>query len=624
MLLFITSPQHSQVQNFGVAEHAHRLSKMSVIGNTESIGQPKERRTRRTHAKVKTGCLTCKWVIAVSDGTGFNKCRRIRKKKCDETKPACLRCTTTGRKCDGYEPISPPCSSISSSSEKERRFLQSTAYQEALMEHEFSQRPLKRQRTSGFPIFSSVIRSPPSLSFDSDIEAKCFDYFRFCTGPQFACYFDSGMWRNFIIKAAFQHPVVLQAAAAVGAVHRRFGFGLTREAFEYCEIANNLQRKALKSMHDFEKEGGASSREVLMIASMLLGLFEGFQSNYEAAVHHMTAGLRKLLHRPTRIVHSESRYSHIEMKPDVFRQLYHRIYCRAVQLFGSEAHILCYPEDGKSLPDIPNIFESLEQARDLLFTEVEWILHAPTRLLQDPVARCEVQNMHVSRLLRWSVAYAETIRQWPERSSREKRACMLLKLTRNITYLLLYLVLFVLVDSHCQPIPEIDLQFTEEDEDFDLAIANSKLWNLIQRREELKINLGRVHFQAQSIIDENSIFGYEESCMNLDSGIGPPRLARPGPESSAKTRHLVKSLLNRTQGEDKMWEILGVYGIAERLSAIEEHAVIAAIKEVIPEDLDPKWVDLNCFLDERRMLLRYCRPDGFGLGTIWTQEWLVF
>ena len=28
---------------------------------------------------------------------------RIRRKKCDETKPSCQRCKTTGRKCDGYE-----------------------------------------------------------------------------------------------------------------------------------------------------------------------------------------------------------------------------------------------------------------------------------------------------------------------------------------------------------------------------------------------------------------------------------------------------------------------------------------------------------------------------------------
>ncbi|KAI3316520.1 hypothetical protein HD806DRAFT_425202 [Xylariaceae sp. AK1471] len=48
---------------------------------------------RKGSTKVRTGCLTCK----------------IRKVKCDEGKPSCKRCTSTGRKCDGYAP--PPTSS---------------------------------------------------------------------------------------------------------------------------------------------------------------------------------------------------------------------------------------------------------------------------------------------------------------------------------------------------------------------------------------------------------------------------------------------------------------------------------------------------------------------------------
>src|SRR6266536_6710913 len=32
---------------------------------------------------------------------------RIRRVKCDETKPRCNRCTSTGRKCDGYKPFAP-------------------------------------------------------------------------------------------------------------------------------------------------------------------------------------------------------------------------------------------------------------------------------------------------------------------------------------------------------------------------------------------------------------------------------------------------------------------------------------------------------------------------------------
>ncbi|TIC97444.1 putative transcriptional regulatory protein C15D4.02 [Colletotrichum higginsianum] len=43
---------------------------------------------RKGSKKARTGCITCK----------------IRKVKCDETKPSCNRCIATGRHCDGYQP----------------------------------------------------------------------------------------------------------------------------------------------------------------------------------------------------------------------------------------------------------------------------------------------------------------------------------------------------------------------------------------------------------------------------------------------------------------------------------------------------------------------------------------
>ncbi|KAI2613794.1 uncharacterized protein GGS25DRAFT_17386 [Hypoxylon fragiforme] len=57
-----------------------------------SLTPPAETKRKRTSKpKVRTGCITCK----------------IRRVKCDETKPACTRCSSTGRKCDGYDGNAP-------------------------------------------------------------------------------------------------------------------------------------------------------------------------------------------------------------------------------------------------------------------------------------------------------------------------------------------------------------------------------------------------------------------------------------------------------------------------------------------------------------------------------------
>lgn len=55
-----------------------------VKPNTDLVRGKK--RQRQWSSKKKSGCLTC----------------RIRKIKCDEEKPNCRRCFSTGRQCDGY------------------------------------------------------------------------------------------------------------------------------------------------------------------------------------------------------------------------------------------------------------------------------------------------------------------------------------------------------------------------------------------------------------------------------------------------------------------------------------------------------------------------------------------
>ncbi|OTB11648.1 hypothetical protein K445DRAFT_370090 [Daldinia sp. EC12] len=69
-----------------VIDPALALPLESTLATTTTI-----KRKRASKPKVRTGCIT--W---------------IRRVKCDETKPACTRCTSTGRKCDGYDGAPPP------------------------------------------------------------------------------------------------------------------------------------------------------------------------------------------------------------------------------------------------------------------------------------------------------------------------------------------------------------------------------------------------------------------------------------------------------------------------------------------------------------------------------------
>lgn len=647
------------------------------------------KRTRKAHNKVRTGCLTCK----------------IRRKKCDETKPECNRCTSTGRKCDGYAvpvlqsstspddsqdpplPVSlcPPTlqqstdytlngpkvieldadvistsdpvvidetdetevsdfilsyasTTSTDSSNSSSTYAASTST--SLVQSSRSPSPFRIARHVNT---SPLARSPnffsPSSAITS-IEASCFSYFKHVTGPSFASYFDSSIWRTYAINAALAHPVVFSVATALGAVHQRFNYGISREAFEYCAHADRLHSKAVKALNELKSQNvnknmigtnssggcgmGVYDRDVIMVSEMLLGLFEGFQQNYVNAVNHTSNAMRLLLARPMTLVHSETRYCAVESRSNVFCQLFHQVHCRALQLFDTPFKALVQCRDRLPLPNIPDKFASLEEARDFIFTEVDWIMHSPARAWENMQERSEAQSMHVQRLMKWSVSYAETIKGM-KRTTRQKMACQLMKLTRNATNLLLFMTLFGRFDLEILKVPDVD-QGIEEDpaQDPGLSRAAKVLWEMAQNKEYLTTNLARVKILSEGILDDQSIFHYPEQSVAFDSAIGPPRSDKKSPDSSSKTRHLVKTFLDEKAKSSELWEMLGVYGVAERVSAIEEHAVISAIRDVIPEDVDPKWVDITCLMENRKLLLRYCSPDKLGMGMMWTQEWWAF
>lgn len=68
-------------------------------------------RFKKPHRKVKTGCITCRYVVrdilsstssSSSVFLGLTLSPRKRRIKCDEAKPSCRQCSASLRKCEGY------------------------------------------------------------------------------------------------------------------------------------------------------------------------------------------------------------------------------------------------------------------------------------------------------------------------------------------------------------------------------------------------------------------------------------------------------------------------------------------------------------------------------------------
>ena len=104
--------------------------------------------------------------------------------KCDEAKPACRRCTSTGRKCDGY-------------------------VEDILGSNSQASRGLILQRLSA---------AVPGTAE----EKRCFSYYLHNSAPELSGYYDSSLWEKLLLQAAIEEPALRHALIGISSLHEAF------------------------------------------------------------------------------------------------------------------------------------------------------------------------------------------------------------------------------------------------------------------------------------------------------------------------------------------------------------------------------------------------------------------
>ena len=648
---------------------------MNAAPHIEAVAA-KPKRNRRSHPKVKTGCLTCKYVeehLSFSRGIRLIE-HRIRRKKCDETHPACKRCTDTGRKCDGYSnnnsppaarpfsskthlptppssnsgsPPSPKCvPSIVESwgspdrSTHERDFdnqLQQDRLEATLIpgstggeredciyagndldeEEEIRSSPTRVSDVLFMPL---LYRSPPMPRFSTEREAFCFSFFRERTGPEFSGFFDSSFWSGYLLQACYYHPAVQQAVIALGAVHRRLELGLTPEAFKYCDFALRAYTRAVSSLQKALKEADPGSLDLSIVVSMLFCAFETFQGNYDDASKHMVSGLKILFDRKLHRLSTTSTRISVIFSVESLHGLFSRLELLANDVFEYPANREQFSpkSDDTTLPDIPAYFNSLENARDVLFKLVHSRAPFLTRDDRDEKALLASHQDYVAHLFEWSCVYAEFFMRFKKTMSlSNSKAGMLLRVYREAAYLVILI----------QPTPCLPDKFITPAEDPDMD-CNFSCNTYRERQEVIQAHFAKINSLADSLADRpypGTGIGSQPcsvSSFSVDDGILPPLYLAATKCRSTKVRHQATSLLSRTAKRGQVWGKLGVYAIAERLSAMEEGALSAC--GFVPAQTQTTSMDVTVFLEERRFLMRYCIPDREDGSLTWTQDWVAF
>jgi hypothetical protein len=288
------------------------------------------KRTRAHKPKVRTGCVTC-------------KARRV---KCDETKPLCLKCTKSGRRCDGYVPLKTWVFEVKTGDE-----------------------------SSSSP---SLISSPP-LDYSDALESRSLQYFRERTAPVLS---------NFAtVSQEFFNSTLLQASHVEPAVkHMIIATALLQEAIlcapgQYSAHRWYFGQHYSKAVALLTGQDSNPSVETVLMSCLLFLTCENFQGSSMAGLLHIYSGLKILKdwkasrHLKKAITAGSANdliynqidpiFARLEAQTSVYRSA-----DNPTHFFYSE-----HPARLQNIPSVPTSFENLFLVRDSLDEIAQWMFH---------------------------------------------------------------------------------------------------------------------------------------------------------------------------------------------------------------------------------------------------------
>ncbi|PLB37999.1 Zn(II)2Cys6 transcription factor [Aspergillus candidus] len=320
-------------------------------------------------------------------GAGCRTCR-IRRVKCDQGRPTCRRCDSTGRACDGYE-VTNSCPSMGQ-----------------------TKRCLQPKPSS--PLASSV-GSPLELSLE---ELEAFHFFRQNSAHEIPNCFPSNLWERIILQMTHQEPSIRHAVVAVGSLHRRSrgmagtmgssgGMKWSQEfpILQYIKALHHL-RQRLSRTHD------PLAAPVALIACLLFMCLEMLQGNRMGAVGHLRTGLQILAGIPSLFAGHCHQLPHryLHLQSTFSTTLLHQVAAQFASLdleatmFGERSpvlHLAAQEVEMRGRMALPASFSSVDEAR--IYLE---ILSNRLLCLRGELLQLAEKHLH-SRDVGWVVRHCQ-------------------------------------------------------------------------------------------------------------------------------------------------------------------------------------------------------------------------
>ena len=244
---------------------------------TETAQAPVKRRLLKT----RTGCRTCK----------------LRKVKCDEEKPHCKRCTSTGRRCDGYTHSRLIKATQGASHGQHGTFTDEKLETPRSLTKRLGNSPRQSsvvlQRKSNHSLTFRLVRPAEAGSSLDARELRSYQYFKERTSSDLSSIYDEVFWQRIVFQMSSGDTALRHAVAALGALHESLNsFFNATIPLAYAEsqrlFAWQQCNKAIRRLK-YHTENRPNIG-VALVASILFSTFEFLENRCESGIDQIDAG----------------------------------------------------------------------------------------------------------------------------------------------------------------------------------------------------------------------------------------------------------------------------------------------------------------------------------------------
>ncbi|KAK4189562.1 transcriptional regulatory protein moc3 [Podospora australis] len=261
---------------------------------------------------------------------------RIRKVKCDEAKPFCMRCTKTGRRCDGY-----------------------------LDAKTMSQR--RRRSGALTSTDAGVPQAPLAMLYDwaTADERRAFHFFQHVTAPSLSADLDNAFWRHLVLQICQSEPAVRHAVLAVSSLHE----GMVQNTL-MPHVNNDNETRSSFALYQYNRAIAClldqmrtvNARPLVpLLTCVLFVCIELMQSKDTESLIHLEQGRQILSQLGPRV---SGRSPEIDLIKQHLVPIYTRLSLTSLMLGGAPVPI---PAPLKTFTEVPMVFENVDEVRYALY-----------------------------------------------------------------------------------------------------------------------------------------------------------------------------------------------------------------------------------------------------------------